>query len=265
MLSPNSLPPPTILPNTAYDQITMDLESSDRTRRLIGPDGLAAIEKSSILVVGVGGVGSCAAEALARAGVGHITVIDDDVVSRSNINRQLIALESTLGRFKTDVIRERLLDINPQAQIDALTMRYSPDTSDKVILKSYDFVLDAIDTVSCKIELIVRASADSVPIISAMGTGNKTDPSQFAVTDIFATDQCHLARIMRKKLRKKGINKLTVVYSPEPPSLPFEDGNSVRERHQIAGTISFMPAAAGLLMAAHVLNTIVKTSTSGRR
>ena len=193
------------------------MDQFSRTELLIGSEGLKRLKASRMAVFGIGGVGGYAAEALVRSGLGAIDLFDDDRICLTNLNRQVIALRSTVGRYKAEVMAERLLDINPQAQVHSFKMFYMPDTADSVDLSQYDYVIDAVDTVTAKLELIARAHSLGVPIISAMGAGNKLDPTRLRVADIFETSVCPLARVMRHELRKRGIPRLKVVFSDEPP------------------------------------------------
>lgn len=239
----------------------MDPAATVRTARVVGADALAKIEGARVLVLGLGGVGSFAVEALARAGVGTLALLDCDVVDVSNLNRQLCALRSTLGRRKTDVMRERVLDINPDAHVEVLDMRYGEDTADAVDLRRYDYIVDAIDSIPSKVELIVRAKAAGVPIISATGTGNKLDATQLCVTDLFDTENCPLARLLRKRLRKRGVDSLEVVFSPEMCGMygggvdGDADDAEGRERAQ-PGSMPHVPPVAGMVMAGLVLRRI---------
>ncbi|MBR7185761.1 MAG: tRNA threonylcarbamoyladenosine dehydratase [Clostridia bacterium] len=229
-------------------------EQFSRSAALLGEEGVARLLSARVAVFGVGGVGGYVCEALARSGVGAMALFDHDVVSRSNLNRQIIALHSTVGRPKVEVMRERILDINPRAEVEANQMFYTPELADSVDLSQYDYIADCIDTVSAKVELICRARAAGVPIISAMGAGNKLDPTRFTVTDLAKTEGCPLARVMRQTLRKRGITHLPVVFSPEPPaqvSLPAEDG-----RRSTPGSVAFVPSAAGLAMAGEIVRTL---------
>ena len=239
-----------------------------RTRLLVGDEPLNKLAAAKIAVFGVGGVGGFCVEALARAGVGALHLYDDDTVSESNLNRQLIALHSTIGRPKVEVMAARVLDINPNCAVKAIPMFYLPENADAVDLSQYDYVIDAIDTVAAKLELVKRCTELGVPIISAMGSGNKLDPSAFVVTDISKTQGCPLARVMRKELRKRGINHLKVVYSEEEPLTPMAppeeeapaDNNGTRPpssaRRATPGSISFVPGAAGLVLAGAVIREI---------
>ena len=239
-----------------------------RTRLLVGDEPLKKLNAAKVAVFGVGGVGGFCVEALARAGIGTLHLYDDDTVSESNLNRQLIALHSTIGKPKVEVMAARVLDINPNCQVKAIPMFYLPENADSVDLSQYDYVIDAIDTVAAKLELVKRCHELNVPIISAMGSGNKLDPSAFVVTDISKTQGCPLARVMRKELRKRGINHLKVVYSEEEPLTPMAppeeespaDAGGPRPpstaRRATPGSISFVPGAAGLVLAGAVIRDV---------
>ncbi len=230
-----------------------------RTERLIGRECCDRLAAAHVIVVGIGGVGSYATEALARGGVGTLTLVDFDVVSESNINRQLVALTSTIGRLKTDVMRERILDINPEATVQVVHLKYSAETADQLALSTCDYIVDAIDMVPAKVELIVQAKNAGKPVISSMGAGNKLDPSRFIVTDLFDTANCPLARIMRKKLRKRGVDSLEVVFSPETPRETASEALEASEsasKKLVTGSISFVPSVAGLMMAGVVIRRI---------
>lgn len=240
-----------------------------RTRMLIGDDPIERLKNAKIAVFGVGGVGGFCVEALARAGVGAMDLYDDDTVSESNLNRQIAALHSTVGLPKAEVMAARVRDINPECNVRAIRMFYLPGNADQVDLSRYDYVVDCIDTVAAKLDLVERCTALQVSIISAMGSGNKLDPSAFVVTDISKTQGCPLARVMRKELRKRGINHLKVVYSTEEPLSPIRPaeaelpaGESTRPgstaRRDTPGSISFVPAAAGLVMASAIVRDIGK-------
>ena len=211
-----------------------------------------------VAIFGVGGVGGYALEALVRSGVGEIDVIDFDTVSESNINRQIIATEQTVGRYKVDVCRERALSINSNVRINAIRSFFSLDNADEFDLTKYDYVIDAIDTVSAKVELIVRSTAAGVRIISSMGAGNKLDPTRFEVSDVYKTSVCPLARVMRTELKKRGVKKLKVVYSKEEPIKRTVDGNG---RHA-PGSIAFVPSVVGLIIAAEVIKDIAAEAVS---
>ena len=233
----------------------MDSAATDRTRRIVGDAAVAALARSRVLVLGLGGVGSWCVEALARAGVGTLGLLDCDAVSPSNLNRQLGALTSTIGRRKTEVLRDRVLDVNPAARVECFDLRYGPDTADLVDLSRWDAVADAIDLVSAKILLVVRARRAGVWLVSAMGAGNKLDPSGFRLADLSRTDRCPLAKVMRKKLRRLGIERLPVVFSPEEPRRPF--GADPAARVQTAGTLPSVVGAAGLVLAQAVLDRLM--------
>lgn len=232
------------------------LDQFIRTVALIGNEGLERLKNSKVLVAGIGGVGGYTAEALVRAGVGHIDIVDMDTVSITNINRQLIALHSTVGRKKVDVMRERLLDINPEVQVGAYDLFIDSETVEQFDIAGYDYVADAIDTVSAKLMLIRLCHEAGTPIISSMGTGNKTDPTQFRVDKIKNTQGCPLARIMRKELRKLGLENTLTVWSPEEPLMPVEDTGEMKGRGQAPGTLSFVPSVAGLVLAGHIIKNL---------
>ncbi|MBR2869961.1 MAG: tRNA threonylcarbamoyladenosine dehydratase [Clostridia bacterium] len=230
-----------------------------RTQNLIGEKGLNKLQNARIAVFGVGGVGGFTAEALVRSGVGILTVIDGDVVEQSNINRQIIATSQTVGKDKVSVIKERLLSINPNAQINAVKLFYLPQTADQIDLTEFDYIVDAIDTVTAKIDLIKRATEKNVPIISCMGTAGKTDLTKLMVTDITKTQGCPLARVMRRELKNAGVGKLKVVFSNEQSqkneSEQVEKRNSGRE---CPPSMIFVPASAGLLLAQEVVSDLIK-------
>jgi len=221
-----------------------------RTKLLIGSDGINKLQNRRVAVFGVGGVGGHTAEALCRCGIGAIDIFDGDVIDITNINRQIIATHKTVGRNKVDVMKERLLEINPQLQIRAQKIFYLPDVADTIDLSVYDYVVDAIDTMTAKLELICRAKTHDVPIICSMGAANKLDPSVFEVADIYCTSVCPMARVMRNELRKRNVEKLKVVYSKETPA--------VKER--IPASVSFVPPVAGLILAAEVFKDLIKSN-----
>lgn len=248
------------------------LHKFSRTELLIGAEGVKKLAGSKVAVFGVGGVGSFAVEGLARAGVGKFVLVDDDCICLTNINRQLHATTKTVGRPKVEVMRDRVLEINPQAEVTVFQKFYLPETADELMAADYDYIVDAVDTVTAKIDLIVKAKAMNIPVISCMGAGNKLDPTQFEVADIFDTSICPLAKVMRQQLRKRGITSLKVVYSKEEPIVPVETEDSscatgcicpagtTRKctiRHQIPGSISFVPSVAGLIIAGEVVKDIV--------
>lgn len=226
-----------------------------RSALLLGEDGLDKLQQSRVIVFGVGGVGSYAAEALARSGVGAIDLVDDDTVSVTNINRQLIALHSTVGRLKTDVMAERIRDINPLCAVTVHPCFFTKETAHRFDFSQYHYIIDAVDTVSAKLCLVEQAHAAGVPIISSMGAGNKLDATRFQVADISKTSTCPLARVMRQELRKRGISKLKVVYSKEEAHThKAEHGEELPQgRRQIPGSVAFVPSAAGLILAGEVI------------
>ena len=219
---------------------------------MLGEDAMKRLAGTRVAIFGVGGVGGYALEALVRSGVGEIDVIDFDTVSESNINRQIIATEDSVGKYKVDVCRERALSINSEVKINAIRSFFSVDNADEFDLAKYDYIIDAIDTVSAKIELIVRAQAAGVKIISSMGAGNKLDPTRFEVSDIYKTSVCPLARVMRTELKKRGVKKLKVVYSKEEPIRRTVVGSG---RHA-PGSIAFVPSVVGLIIAGEVIKDI---------
>lgn len=226
-----------------------------RTGMLLGNTAIERLQKSSVAVFGVGGVGGYVAEALARCGIGTIELIDKDVVSRSNINRQIIALQTTIGRPKVEVMKERLLQINPEIKVTARQCFYLPERAGEFDFTSYDYVVDAVDTVTAKLSIIMRAKEAGVPVISSMGAGNKLDPSRFEVADISATSVCPLAKVMRRELKARGIQNVKVVFSKEPPCRPLTDAGETDCR-AVPGSIAFVPAAAGLVLAGEVVRDI---------
>ncbi len=253
-----------------------------RTEMLIGEEALQRLAQARVAVFGIGGVGGYVCEALVRSGIGHFDLIDDDVVAPSNLNRQIIALHSTLGRHKTEIMRDRMQDINPAVEVRIRNCFYLPQNAESFPFAEYDYIVDAIDTVTAKLDLICRAKALGIPVISAMGAGNKLDPGQFRVADIAKTKICPLARIMRKELKKRGVNHLKVVYSEEEPvrsaaaetpaaepqeeapvlngAEPVEEatcGHIAKGRRDTPGSISYAPAVAGLLLAGEVIRDLI--------
>ena len=230
-------------------------EEFSRTAYVYGDEAIKKIQEAKVAVFGVGGVGGYICEALCRAGVGQIDIFDRDTVSLSNINRQIIALHSTVGRNKVDVMKERMLDINPDCRINAYNVFYLPENADEFDLSDYDYIADAVDTVVAKLEIAVRANNVGVPVISAMGAGNKTDPTLFEIADIADTSVCPLARVMRRELKARGIKKYKVVYSKEEPRksgvIDPESGKA------IPGSLSFVPSSMGLIMASEIINCLV--------
>ncbi len=248
------------------------LNQFSRTQLLIGASGMAALARSRVAVFGVGGVGGYAVEALARSGVGALDLIDNDRICLSNLNRQIHATRETLGKWKVEAARDRVLAINPDCRVTLHRIFFGPDQADQFDFTQYDYVIDAIDTVTGKISLVLLAQAADVPIISSMGAGNKMDPTAFQVADIYETSVCPLARVMRKELKKRGVRALKVVYSQEPPMTPREDltisdrtdnicppepeQNGARRR-QIPGSNAFVPSAAGLIIASEVVKDLI--------
>lgn len=229
-----------------------------RTEILIGKTGVKRLSDSRVAVFGIGGVGGYAAEALARSGVGELDLFDSDKVSLTNLNRQIYALYSTIGRYKVDVAKERILDINPECRVNIYKVFYLPENSDQFDLSVYDYIIDAVDTVTAKIELIVRAQECGTLVISTMGAGNKLDASAFEVSDIYETSVCPLARVMRRELKNRGVKKLKVVYSKEKPVETYcaEAGGAGKGRKSAPGSISFVPASAGLILAGEVIKDL---------
>lgn len=222
-------------------------EEFSRTAAVIGEEALDKLKNSKVAVFGLGGVGGHAAEALVRAGIGHLDLIDFDTVSLSNINRQLAALHSTVSKKKVEVLKERFLDINPDAKINTFPVFYNDDTENQFDLSCYDYIIDAIDSVKAKINLIANTTDSGTPIISSMGAGNKLDPTAFKVADIYKTSVCPLAKVIRTELKKRGVKKLKCVYSEESPAV----------RTTPPGSLSFVPSAVGLIMASEVIKDII--------
>ena len=232
-------------------------EEFSRTEMLIGTDAIEKLSGSRVAVFGVGGVGGYVVEALARAGVGAIDLIDNDTVSVSNINRQIIALNSTVGRLKTEVMRERILDINPDAKVNCINKFVLPENIDEFDFEAYDYIVDAIDTVSGKLAIIEKAYFLGKPVISSMGTGNKLDPTRFQITDINKTSVCPLARVMRYELKKRGVKKIKVLFSDEEPMKPSHEYTNEKGK-AIPASISFVPSTAGLIIASQVIKDLIK-------
>jgi len=247
------------------------LNQFSRTELMFGKAGIEKLKNARVAVFGIGGVGGYTVEALARGGVGTLALIDDDKICMTNINRQIIATRKTIGKYKVDVMMERVLDINPNAIVTTHKCFYSAETADQFDFSEYDYIVDAIDTVSAKIEMVLRAQAKDVPIISCMGAGNKLDPTKFEVTDIYKTSVCPLAKVMRKELKARGVKKLKVLYTQELPQKPLEDmalscktncicppgaESKCTMKRQIPGSNSFVPAVAGLIIAGEVIKDI---------
>ena len=248
------------------------LNQFSRTQLLIGEAAINKLQKSRAAVFGIGGVGGYVCEALVRSGVGAFDLVDDDKVCLTNLNRQIIATRKTVGKYKADVMKERMLDINPDVRIHRCF--FLPENADDFPFDEYDYVVDAVDTVTAKIELILRAKAHNVPIISAMGAGNKLDPGRFKIADIYQTSVCPLARVMRRELKKRHVKNLKVVYSDEQPIRPLEDmsiscrtgcicppgaQHKCTERRDIPGSTAFVPAVAGLMIAGEIVKDLSKT------
>lgn len=236
-----------------------------RTEMLLGKEALETLKDSRVCIFGVGGVGSYVVEALARAGVGHMTLVDNDDVAESNINRQIIATTKTVGRSKVEVAAERVRDINPDSSVICVKSFYLPENSSEFVFTDYDYVVDAIDTVSAKIDIALKCSELGVPVISSMGTGNKLDPTKFEVTDIYKTSGDPLARVMRRELKKRNVKKLKVVYSTEEAKKPVNEEDALKEseesgskRRSIPGSVSFVPSVAGLIIAGEVIKDLIR-------
>ena len=227
-----------------------------RTEILIGRDAVEKLKSASVALFGVGGVGGFVAEALARAGIGRFDLIDNDTVSITNLNRQIIALHSTVGRYKTEVMKERILDINPDARVNIHNCFYLPENKDSIDFSEFDYVIDAVDTVTAKLTIIEEAKKADVPVISSMGTGNKLNPTMLEVSDISKTSVCPLAKVMRYELKKRGIKGVKVVYSKEQPLTPAPSDEETTKR-AVPGSVSFVPSAAGLIIASEVIKDLI--------
>ncbi len=230
-----------------------------RTELLLGKENMEKLAAARVCIFGIGGVGGYVAEALARSGVGHLELVDNDVVCLSNLNRQIIATHETLGQYKVDVMKERILSINPDAEVKVHKCFYLPETRAQFEFANYDYVVDAIDTVAGKIALVLQAEESGTPVISSMGAGNKLDPAGFQVADIFQTTVCPLAKVMRRELKKRGVKKLKVVYSKELPVAVQNDAESLQSssRRSIPGSIAFVPSVAGLIIAGEVVKDLI--------
>jgi tRNA A37 threonylcarbamoyladenosine dehydratase len=233
-----------------------------RTELLIGKDKIEKLNKSKVAIFGIGGVGSFVAEALARAGIGNLILIDNDTVSITNINRQIIALHSTIGRPKVDIMKERILDINPLAKVETHQIFYKPGETEDLIKSDYDYIVDAIDTVSAKLGLIEMAKSFNIPIISSMGTGNKLVPN-FEITDISKTSVCPLAKVIRQELKKRNISKVKVLYSREDVITPA-NSEEITSKRSVPGSISYVPSVAGLMIAGEVIRDIIGGVSNGQ-
>lgn len=257
------------------------LNQFSRTELLIGPEALQRLKESTVAIFGIGGVGSYTAEGLVRSGVGHFILVDDDRICLTNLNRQVHATRRTVGKFKTDAMAERMREINPDVQIDIIQTFYTPDTADRFFGAEGpkpDYIVDAIDTVSAKIDLVMQADAHGIPIISCMGAANKLDPTQLAVSDIYKTSVCPLAKVMRHELRRRGVKSLKVVYSKEMPLKPLDLAEASCRLHcicppgtrrtcairrQIPGSVSFVPSVAGLILAGEVIKDLTGVESAG--
>ena len=248
------------------------LNQFSRTELLRKEDGIQKLQKAKVAIFGIGGVGSFAVEGLVRSGIGNFILVDDDKICLTNLNRQIIATRKTIGKYKVDVMEERILEINPDAKIQTYQEFYMPNSKTNIITEDIDYVIDCVDTVTAKIEIVKRCKELDIPIISAMGTGNKLDPSRFEITDIYKTSICPLAKVMRKELRKRNIDSLKVIYSKEEPIEIDEYSNSSCKtncicppgtkrkctiRNQVPGSISFVPSVAGLMIAGEVIREII--------
>jgi Dinucleotide-utilizing enzymes involved in molybdopterin and thiamine biosynthesis family 1 len=238
----------------------MDLS---RTRLLLGSENIEKLKAARVAVFGIGGVGGYVAEALARSAVGSIDIIDNDIISASNINRQIIALHSTIGRYKTEVMKERIKDINPECHVVERRCFFLPENQDGFNFKDYNYVVDAVDTVAAKIAIVLAADRAGVPVISSMGTGNKFDPLRFKTADIYETSVCPLARVMRRELKKRGIKKLKTVFSDEQPKEYYyvscnEEVSDISSKRSIPGSLAYVPPVAGLIIASVVISELIK-------
>lgn len=247
------------------------LNQFSRTQLLLGKDNMERLAQAKVAIFGIGGVGGYVAEALVRSGVGSFVLVDDDKVCLTNLNRQIIATRKTVGKYKVDVMRDRILEINPDAKVEVRKCFYLPENADEFDFTEYSYVVDAVDTVTAKLEIIMRAKESGVLVISSMGAGNKLDPTQFQVADIYKTSMCPLAKVMRRELKKRGVKKLKVVYSTEQPTRPLDDmsiscrtncicppgaEHKCTERRDIPGSVAFVPSVAGLILAGEVVKDL---------
>lgn len=247
------------------------LTQFSRTELLLGKEAMEKLKNAKVAVFGIGGVGGYVCEALVRSGVGAFELIDDDKVCLTNLNRQIIATRKTVGKYKTDVMKDRILEINPDARVEVHKCFFLPENADEFPFEEYDYIVDAVDTVTAKISLVMKAQEMNVPIISSMGAGNKLDASQFRVADIYKTKVCPLAKVMRRELKKRGVKKLKVVYSEEQPTRPVENmaiscrtncicppgaAHKCTERRDIPGSVAFVPSVAGLIIAGEVVKDL---------
>lgn len=232
-------------------------EQFSRTELLLGEENMKKLTNARVAVFGIGGVGGYVVEALVRSGIGAVDLIDSDTVAPSNLNRQIIATRSTIGKYKVDAMKERIMDINPECQVEVHRCFYLPETKDEFDFSQYSYVVDAVDTVTAKLELVMQAQEAGVPIMSSMGAGNKLNPAEFEVADIYKTSVCPLAKVMRRELKKRGISKLKVVYSKEEPiKVSASEGES--QRRSTPGSAAFVPSVAGLIIASEVIKDLVK-------
>ena len=249
------------------------LDQFSRTQLLLGEESMKKLSDMRVAVFGIGGVGGYVCEALVRTGIGHFDLIDDDKVCLTNLNRQIIATRKTVGLYKADVMKERMLEINPNVEVNVYKCFFLPDNADEFPFADYDYVIDAVDTVTAKVELVMKCKEMNVPIISSMGAGNKLDASAFKVADIYKTKMCPLAKVMRHEMKKRGVKKLKVVYSEEKPTRPIEDmsiscrthcicppgaQHKCTERRDIPGSVAFVPSVAGLIIAGEVIKDLTK-------
>lgn len=233
------------------------LNQFSRTEMLIGEEAIKKLANSKVAIFGIGGVGTYVAEALARCGIGKFILVDNDKVAITNINRQIIATTKTIGQYKVDLMKQRILDINPNAEVETYKTFYMPDCEEKILDDSINYVVDAIDTVTAKIFLIEESTKLNIPVISSMGTGNKLDPSKFEITDIYKTSVCPLAKVMRKELRQRNIKKLNVLYSKEEPIKPIKNTEEQTNKKHVPGSIAFSPSVAGLMIASKVVKDLI--------
>ncbi|MEE3433753.1 MAG: tRNA threonylcarbamoyladenosine dehydratase [Lachnospiraceae bacterium] len=249
------------------------LNQFSRTQLLLGEESMKKLSDMRVAVFGIGGVGGYVCEALVRTGIGHFDLIDDDKVCLTNLNRQIIATRKTVGLYKADVMKERMLEINPNVEVNVYKCFFLPENADEFPFADYDYVIDAVDTVTAKVELVMKCKEMDVPIISSMGAGNKLDASAFKVADIYKTKMCPLAKVMRHEMKKRGVKKLKVVYSEEKPTRPIEDmsiscrthcicppgaQHKCTERRDIPGSVAFVPSVAGLIIAGEVIKDLTK-------
>ena len=247
------------------------LNQFSRTQLLLGKDNMDRLAEAKVAIFGIGGVGGYVAEALARSGVGSFVLVDDDKVCLTNLNRQIIATRKTVGKYKAEVMRDRILEITPDAEVEVRKCFYLPENADEFDFNEYSYVVDAVDTVTAKLEIIMRAKECGVPVISSMGAGNKLDPTKFQVADIYKTSMCPLAKVMRRELKKRGVKKLKVVYSTEKPTRPLDDmsvscrtncicppgaAHKCTERRDIPGSVAFVPSVVGLIIAGEVVKDL---------